>query len=78
MVTGQPVDMPTRRLPTCGLDNMWTGHLVDWSTHGLVNSWARHVAHPPAVAVLVVITLIYGHKTLHWSQHLFGAINMLG
>jgi len=33
---------------------------------------------PPAVAVLVVITLIYGHKTLHRSQCVLRAINMLG
>jgi len=32
----------------------------------------------PAVVVLVVITLIYGHKTLQQSQHVLGAINMLG
>jgi len=50
---------------------MRTGHLVDWSTHGLVSSRARQLADPPAVAVLVVITLIYGHKTLQRSQKPF-------
>ena len=28
------MDMPTRRLPTCGLDNSQTGHLADWTTRG--------------------------------------------
>jgi len=25
-------------MPTSGLDNLWTGHLADLSTHGLLNS----------------------------------------
>jgi len=55
-----------------------TGQLVNTPTHGLAthaldNSWM-----PLAVAALVVITLIYGHKTLHQAQHVLGAISMLG
>ena len=78
IVTGQLVDTPTRRLSTRGLDNSQTGHLTDWSTRGLDKSWTRHLTDSLAVAVLVVITLIYGHKILHRSQHVFRAINMLG
>ena len=37
-VTGQLVDTPTRGLPTRGLDDSRTRHLVDWSTRGLDNS----------------------------------------
>jgi len=33
-VTGQLADMPTRLLPTCGLDDSRTGHLTDWTTRG--------------------------------------------
>jgi len=36
-VTGQLADMPTRGLPTRGLDDS----LVDWSTRGLDNSRSR-------------------------------------
>jgi len=32
------VDMPTRRLPTCGLVSSWTGQAVDWTACGLVKS----------------------------------------
>jgi len=78
MVTGQLTDTPTHGLPTHTLDNWQTGHPTDWSTCGLDKSRTRQLMDPPAVAVLVVITLIYGHKTLHWSQHVLGAINMLG
>ena len=44
MVTGQLVEMPTRGLPTHGLDNSWTGHFTDWSTRALDNSRTGQVA----------------------------------
>jgi len=37
-VTGQLADMPTRGLPTCGLDIMRTRQLADWTSHGLDTS----------------------------------------
>jgi len=43
-VTGQLADMPTRGLPTRGLDDSRTGHFVDWSTRGLDNSRTGQVA----------------------------------
>ena len=46
---------------------------ADWTSHRLVNSRMTLAA-----AVLVVITLIYGHRTLHRSHHVLAAINMLG
>jgi len=47
--------------------------LANTPTRGLDNSRT-----PPAVAVLIVITLIIcGHQTLHGSQRVIGAINML-
>jgi len=69
LVTGQLADTPTRGLPTHTMDNWQTCHPTDWSTCGLDKSRTRQLMDPPAVAVLVVITLIYGHKTLHRSQH---------
>jgi len=44
VVTGQLTDTPTRRLPSCRLDDSWTGHLEDWSTCGLDNSQTAQVA----------------------------------
>ena len=56
-----------------------TGHLADAPTRGLDISRTVHTLWmPAAVAVSVVITLICRHKTLHRSQHVLGAINMLG
>jgi len=43
VVTGQLADTPTHRLPTRRLDDSRTGHLADWSTHGLDNSWTGQV-----------------------------------
>jgi len=59
MLMGQLADMPTRRLPTHGLDVSWPGELVDWTSCGLDSS---RIA--PAVAVFVVITLICEKGTL--------------
>jgi len=39
-----------------------TSQLADWTSRGLDNSWM-----PPAVAVFVVITLIYEQK--HCTSH---------
>jgi len=51
-VTGQLADTPIRGLPTRGLDDSRTGHIVDWSTRGLDNSrtgqvadWTTHGCH---------------------------------
>jgi len=38
-VSGQLADTPTHGLPTRKLDDWQTGHLADWSTRGLDNSW---------------------------------------
>jgi len=54
MVTGQLVDMLTHRLEISR-----TSQLADWTVCGLDNSWM-----PPAV-VVVLITWLCGHKTLH-------------
>jgi len=32
LVTGQLADTPTRRLPTHGLDILWTSQLADWTS----------------------------------------------
>jgi len=55
--------------------NSRTGQLADWTSRKLDNSQMPPAA---AVAVFVVFTLIYEKKTLHRSQHVLGAINMLG
>jgi len=36
LVTGQFVDMPTRRLPTHRLVSLWTEQVADWTARGLV------------------------------------------
>jgi len=41
MVTGQLADMPTRRLPTRGLDISCTSQLADWTSRRLDNSRSR-------------------------------------
>jgi len=71
----------TRGLPTCGLDKSRTGHLVEWSTLGLVNSQTGQLMDATGSSSFgckCVITLIYGDKTLHRSPHVLGAINTLG
>ena len=50
--------LTTRRYANSWIAISQTGHLVDWSACGLNKSWTRQLANPPAVAVLVVITLI--------------------
>jgi len=60
------------------LDNSWICQLADWISRRLDISRTTQLMDPPAVAILVVITLIYGHKALHRSQHVLGAVSMLG
>ena len=43
------------------LDNSWICQLADWISRRLDISRTTQLMDPPAVAVLVVITLIYGH-----------------
>ena len=52
-VTGQLVDMTTRGLPTRRLDNLRTGHVADWTSCGLDNSW---MPLRVVIALLVLIT----------------------